>query len=160
MSTTLNGRRTPPPPKEVSYVEDTMQYREIVELLEMHQSQLQILLGRQAMQQQLIRDARFALDSRVEAITMRIVEDDAGKSSIAAIDRAIKHSVMSDEELGKMRQALIVSENELIQTDADVREHELGHRAAIARLNAVCSYMDFLRSARDAMTVRERSMPY
>lgn len=160
MSTTPPGRRRPNKPKEMVFVEDELGLTGHLEKLEMHHSQAAQQLGRESMVEQIIRDAEFAIADRERELTMRVIEEDGGTSSVAAIDRAVKHTLGSDAELGKMKAQLVLHKNELTQVQADLREHKMGHAGSVASLNAVAAYINLLTATRAAQTAFVAASPY
>lgn len=145
-------------PKEIEFVEDRLGLLTHLQQIEWRQSQVEVFLGRRGVQTQVIRDAEFAIEDRERNLTNNVVAESEGLPSVAALDRAIKLAINTDDDLSKMRQDLVLKQNELDQIQADLREHELGHRASIASAAACTEYMAFLRSARDARTMHARTV--
>jgi len=147
-------------PREITFAEQELNIHGLWEDLQVTQGQVEIYLGRKTQMLGIIRDAELAMNEREQNIINRLMEDKDSLPSMAAVDRAIKQAVGSDDELSRMRADLVSKKNMFDEIEGELRAHELKHRTLIARMGQVSDYMRFLTSARDARTVAEKALPY
>lgn len=152
---------------EIKFVEDQLKLSEMFET----SFQLEQIIATQLEKKSRLLGAIAEINSRIEererAILFSVTEGWSNEGlasgkllSQAELERRLKLDTAGDEELLKVKARLVELKIELDVVDLELRSFETQHKGTVGRIKAAASYMDFLRSGRDALSIQLMNSPY